>query len=83
MLGPIDDFPEGEFVIATFLEDPDVGEVTRRTMYIRNNGRNEDNVPSLHDALLALRAPRLPGAAERPDRSRTSTKDDRPAERLG
>ena len=45
-LGPIDDFPEGEFVIATFLEDPEVGEVTRRTMYIRNNGRNNDDVPS-------------------------------------
>src|SRR6185312_15193227 len=44
-LGPIEDFPEGEFVIATFMEDPKVGEVTRRTMYIRNNGIN-DGVPS-------------------------------------
>ena len=44
-LGPIEDFPEGEFVIATFLEDPEVGEVTRRTMYIRNNGIT-DGVPS-------------------------------------
>ncbi len=65
-LGPIDDFPEGEFVIATYLENPDVGEVTRRTMFIRNNGI-EDDVPVVHDALLALRAPRLPGAAERAD----------------
>ena len=40
-LGPIDDFPEGEFVIATFLENPEIGEVTRRTMYIRNNGQLE------------------------------------------
>jgi Rieske Fe-S protein len=44
-LGPIEDFPEGEFVIATYLEDPEVGEVTRRTMFIRNNGI-EDGVPS-------------------------------------
>ena len=44
-LGPIDEFPEGQFVIATYLEDPEVGEVTRRTMYIRNNGI-EDGVPS-------------------------------------
>jgi quinol---cytochrome c reductase iron-sulfur subunit, bacillus type len=44
-LGPIDAFPEGEFVIATYMEDPDVGEVTRRTMFIRNNGI-EDGVPS-------------------------------------
>lgn len=44
-LGPLDAFPEGEFVITTYLEDPDVGEVTRRTMFIRNNGF-ENGVPS-------------------------------------
>jgi Rieske Fe-S protein len=38
-LGPIENFPESEFVIATYLENPDVGEVTRRTMFIRNNGQ--------------------------------------------
>ena len=37
-LGPIENFPEGNFVIATFLEDPEIGEVSRRTMFIRNNG---------------------------------------------
>jgi Rieske Fe-S protein len=37
-LGPIENYPEGEFVIATYLEDEGIGEVTRRTMYIRNNG---------------------------------------------
>jgi Rieske Fe-S protein len=40
-LGPIENFPEGQFVIATFLEDAEVGEVTRRTMFIRNNGQLE------------------------------------------
>jgi Rieske Fe-S protein len=45
-LGPIGDFPEGEFVIATYLEDPEIGEVTRRTMFIRNNGRTEAGEPS-------------------------------------
>ena len=40
-LGPVDEYPEGEFVIATFMEDPEIGEVTRRTMYIRNNGPAE------------------------------------------
>jgi Rieske Fe-S protein len=44
-LGPIDAFPEGNFVIATFLEDPSIGEVSRRTMFIRNNGPLE-GVPS-------------------------------------
>jgi Rieske Fe-S protein len=40
-VGPVENFPEGEFVIATFLEDPDIGEVSRRTMFIRNNGALE------------------------------------------
>ncbi len=46
VLGPIDEFPEGEFVIATYMENPEVGEVTRRTMFIRNNGRTDEGVPS-------------------------------------
>jgi quinol---cytochrome c reductase iron-sulfur subunit, bacillus type len=45
-LGPISNFPEGEYVIATYLEDPEQGEVTRRTAFVRNNGRTDDGVPS-------------------------------------
>jgi Rieske Fe-S protein len=37
-LGPLDNFPEGEWRLATFFLDPGIGEVTRRTAYIRNNG---------------------------------------------
>jgi Rieske Fe-S protein len=37
-LGPVKDFPEGEFVVATFLSDPRAGEVSRRAAYVRNNG---------------------------------------------
>jgi menaquinol-cytochrome c reductase iron-sulfur subunit len=37
-VGALDDFPEGKFVITTFLLDPKQGEVSRRTAYIRNNG---------------------------------------------
>jgi Rieske Fe-S protein len=37
-LGPLDNFPEGEWRLATFFLDPNQGEVTRRTAYIRNNG---------------------------------------------
>jgi Rieske Fe-S protein len=44
-LGPLGDFPEGEFVIATFLAKPEEGEVSRRTAYVRNNGL-KDGVPS-------------------------------------
>jgi Rieske Fe-S protein len=44
-VGPIDDFPENQFVITTFLLKPEEGEVSRRTAYIRNNGF-VDGVPS-------------------------------------
>lgn len=44
-LGPVDGFPEGRFVVATFLSDPEAGEVSRRAAYVRNNGRVQ-NRPS-------------------------------------
>ncbi len=44
-LGPIENFPEGDFVIATFLSSPEQGEVSRRTAYVRYNGP-KDGVPS-------------------------------------
>jgi Rieske Fe-S protein len=37
-LGPISNFPEGEFVVATFMTRPEQGEVSRRTAFVRNNG---------------------------------------------
>jgi Rieske Fe-S protein len=37
-LGPISNFKEGQFVVATFLANPKEGEVSRRTAYVRNNG---------------------------------------------
>jgi Rieske Fe-S protein len=44
-IGPIEDFPEGDFVVATFMTDPEQGEVSRRTAYVRNNGL-KDGLPS-------------------------------------
>ena len=44
-LGPVENFPEGEFMITTFLQVPESGEVSRRTTYVRNNGV-ENGVPS-------------------------------------
>jgi Rieske Fe-S protein len=37
-LGPISNFNEGQYYITTFLEDPQAGDVSRRTAYIRYNG---------------------------------------------
>jgi Rieske Fe-S protein len=45
-LGPITNFPEGKFVIANFLQEPEQGEVSRRTAYVRYNGRTDDGEPS-------------------------------------
>jgi Rieske Fe-S protein len=38
-LGAITDFPDGTFVVATFMADKSQGEVSRRTAYVRYNGQ--------------------------------------------
>jgi Rieske Fe-S protein len=45
-LGPIDNFPEGAYVIATYLSNPSAGEVSRRTAFVRNNGPTDAGEPS-------------------------------------
>src|SRR5262249_24741213 len=45
-LGPLDNFPEGEYVIASYLSNPKAGEVSRRTAFVRNNGRADSGEPS-------------------------------------
>ena len=37
-LGPLENFPDGQWVIASYFEDETIGEVTRRTVFVRNNG---------------------------------------------
>ncbi len=38
-IGPLSDFAEGKYVVATFMADPAQGEVSRRTAYVRYNGQ--------------------------------------------
>jgi Rieske Fe-S protein len=45
-LGPLDNFPEGEYVIASYLARPEQGEVSRRTVFVRNNGETDAGDPS-------------------------------------
>jgi menaquinol-cytochrome c reductase iron-sulfur subunit len=45
-LGALDNYPEGDWVIATFTSVPEDGPVSRRTAFVRNNGVRND-VPSL------------------------------------
>jgi Rieske Fe-S protein len=37
-LGPLDNFPEGKWFVTSFFMHPQTGEVSRRTVYLRNNG---------------------------------------------
>jgi menaquinol-cytochrome c reductase iron-sulfur subunit len=45
-LGPLDNFPEGSWVVATFTREAAQGSVNRRTAFVRNNGL-KNQVPSL------------------------------------
>ena len=38
-IGPVSDYPQNEWMIATFMTDTTVGEVSRQTAYVRNNGQ--------------------------------------------
>jgi menaquinol-cytochrome c reductase iron-sulfur subunit len=44
-LGPLENFPENQYVIATFFSAKDEGSVGRRTAFVRNNG-TKNQVPS-------------------------------------
>jgi menaquinol-cytochrome c reductase iron-sulfur subunit len=41
-LGPMDNFPEGQWIETTFTLDPTLGEVSRRTAFVRYNGLFQD-----------------------------------------
>ena len=64
-LGPLDNYPEGEWQIATFTSDPRTATVSRRTAFVRYNGL-KDEVPSFSILVEPVRAPRLPDAAAGP-----------------
>jgi Rieske Fe-S protein len=76
-LGPLEEFPEGKFIIATYLEDPAVGEVTRRTMFVRYNGLLEDQ-PSftlLYSRCVHLGCPVQPNGPVEVDNKKTLGKN--------
>ncbi len=58
-LGPITDFPEGAWLIATFMVDPALGEVSRRTAFVRNNGifKNEPSFTIISNRCAHLGCP--------------------------
>ena len=54
-LGPMENFPEGQWREATFLQDPAAGEVSRRTAFVRNNG--DDSVTLISNRCVHLGCP--------------------------
>ena len=63
-IGPLEDFPEGQWIIAKYLLDPSAGEVSARTAYGRNNG-SLDGRPSftvLSNSCVHLGCPVQPNA---------------------
>jgi Rieske Fe-S protein len=72
-LGPIENFPESEFVIATYLEDAKIGEVTRRTMYIRNNGQldGQPSFTAIYSRCAHLGCPVQPNGPIEEDKKKT------------
>lgn len=64
-VGPLADFPEGQYMVTTFLIDPTAGAVARRTAYVRNNGLL-GTAPSFTVHLEPVHACRLSDPAQRP-----------------
>ena len=74
-LGPLDNFPEGDWQITTFTSDREDGKVSRRTAFIRYNGM-KDSVPSF--SILSNRCVHL-GCPTQPQGPPASLGRSRPA----
>ena len=61
-LGPLSEFPEGQWLVATFMVDPAAGEVSRRTAFVRNNGtfKNEPSFTIISNRCAHLGCPVQP-----------------------
>jgi Rieske Fe-S protein len=74
-VGPITDFPEGQYTITTFLRDPSAGEVSRRTAYVRNNGvvNGDPSFTIISNRCAHLGCPVQPGGPIFEDKKKTAT----------
>ena len=72
-LGAVDDFPEGQFVVTTYLAAPADGEVSRRTAYIRHNGtlQGQPSFTILSNRCVHLGCPVQPNGLIDEDRAET------------
>ena len=72
-LGPLENFPEGEWRITSYMLDPDAGEVSRRTAYIRNNGtiQGKPSFTVLYSRCVHLGCPVQPNGPVADDEKKT------------
>jgi Rieske Fe-S protein len=71
-LGPLANFPEGQWRITSFFMRPRDGEVSRRTAYIRNNGQlnGEPSFTIISNRCAHLGCPVQPNGPEQPDQEK-------------
>jgi Rieske Fe-S protein len=71
-LGPLENFPEGKWLITTFYERPEQGTVARRTAFIRNNGllNNEPSFTIIWNRCVHLGCPVQPNGPVQPDQKK-------------
>jgi Rieske Fe-S protein len=74
-LGPLDNFPENMWIETKYISNPKEGEVSRRAVFVRNNGELRPGVPSF--SLISNRCVHLgcPVAASGPRSDETKTVD--------
>jgi menaquinol-cytochrome c reductase iron-sulfur subunit len=73
-LGPVSNFPEGTFVITTFIANKLQGDVSKRTAYIRNNGLSANKEPSftiIYSRCVHLGCPVQPNGPKLEDQKKT------------
>jgi Rieske Fe-S protein len=71
-LGPLENFPEGKWLITTFYERPQDGTVSRRTAFIRNNGllNNEPSFTIIWNRCVHLGCPVQPNGPVQSDQKK-------------
>jgi Rieske Fe-S protein len=71
-LGPLENFPEGKWLITTFYERPEQGTVSRRTVFVRNNGllNNEPSFTIIWNRCVHLGCPVQPNGPVQSDQKK-------------
>lgn len=84
-LGPVENFPEGEWRVAQFTSNPEQGDVSNRTAFVRNNGLTADGLPSftiVSNRCVHLGCPTQPGGQTDESAAQVVELEEKPPVRL-